>query len=381
VPFHACYHWDPDWSIGDLSFWLVILLLHVGCFLGRLFFFSWLRFLLHAGNAWIWWCSDYLFDCDSLWVNPCGSLLYWSCRSFHRCCFFVRCCRRFLCTDVPASLREAWGMDSLSSLNADLELLLGTPPTSPFATRWSFSTDSGILSHLSHSGSPLPEPPWIQDLRQGTSPSVGFCRRLVSWLVLLPSLHASPILDSTSSLADLFPLSVIHASVTVTWDPLCWRSRRLFCRMTRRYEANLDRLLHSSHLAAPSFDPPSSMSPEPHFVDSFDPAIAGVYLLMVGRYNDLLHVAPPPPNTVSLDLWANPTRHHAFPLIIDSVYSSSDASLDSVLVIDSGASCCISPCMHDFLSYSPSSALIPYLSGTNVVADTGYLQVLPCFVG
>ncbi len=72
--------------------------------------------------------------------------------------------------------------------------------------------------------------------------------------------------------------------------------------MTRRYEANLDRLLHSSHLAAPSFDPPSPMSPEPHFVVSFDPAIAGVHLLMVEQYNDLLRVTPPPPNAVSRDL-------------------------------------------------------------------------------
>ncbi len=92
LPFHACYHWDPDWSINDLSFWFVILLLHVGCSLGRLIFFSWLRFLLHAGNAWIWWCSDSLFDCGCSWVNPCGSLLYWSFGSFHQCCFFMRRC-------------------------------------------------------------------------------------------------------------------------------------------------------------------------------------------------------------------------------------------------------------------------------------------------
>ena len=116
------------------------------------------------------------------------------------------------------------------------------------------------------------------------------------------------------------------------------------------------------------------MSPEPHFVDSFDPAIAGVHLLMVERYDDLLHVAPPPPKTVSLHLRANPTRHHAFPLIIDSVYSSSVESLDPLLVIDSGASCCISPCRHDFLSYSPSSARIKDLSGTNVVAGEGLLR-------
>ena len=40
LPFHVCFHWDPDWSISDLSFWLVMLLHHVGCSLGWLIFFS-----------------------------------------------------------------------------------------------------------------------------------------------------------------------------------------------------------------------------------------------------------------------------------------------------------------------------------------------------
>jgi len=171
----------------------------------------------------------------------------------------------------------------------------------------------------------------------------------------------------------LLPSSLIHESVSFTWDPLCWHSRRLFCQMTRRHEEVLDQLFDSVHLSAPSLDPPEPASSAPHFVDSFDPAIAGMHLLMVECFDNLLHVAPPPPNTVSVDLHANPSHHHAFPLIIESTYSSIASTQDPPLISDSGASCCISPCKHDFQSYSPSSAQIKDLSVTNTVAGEGLL--------
>ncbi|KAL7482893.1 hypothetical protein ACHAW6_008544 [Cyclotella cf. meneghiniana] len=42
--------------------------------------------------------------------------------------------------------------------------------------------------------------------------------------------------------------------------------------------------------------------------------------------------------------------------------------------MDTGASCCISPCQEVFFSYSPSTAKIRNLSGVNTVAGKGMLR-------
>jgi hypothetical protein len=75
---HECYHWHPDWSIGDTLFWLLVLFFYFGCFLGWLIILSGVCFLLHAGNDWIWWCTGSHAHCGGSLVNPCASLLHWS---------------------------------------------------------------------------------------------------------------------------------------------------------------------------------------------------------------------------------------------------------------------------------------------------------------
>jgi hypothetical protein len=74
----------------------------------------------------------------------------------------------------------------------------------------------------------------------------------------------------------------------------------------------------------------------------------GMYLLMAESFDRILHLAPSPlPHTVSLDLPTSPLCHHSFSLIIKSASSSVTGNLDPPLIIDSGASCCISPCRQD----------------------------------
>ena len=173
----------------------------------------------------------------------------------------------------------------------------------------------------------------------------------------------------------LFPSALIHGSVFHTWESIGWRSRCLLRRVACRHEDVLDRLIHSSHLIAPSID---SLEPEistPHFVDSFNPATSGMHLLMVERFDKILHLAPPPSHTVSLDLHADPFCHHTFSLIIESAFSSVANNLDPPLIIDSGASCCISRCRQD------SSPIHPVLLKSRTYPVPTLLPVKVCCDG
>ena len=115
--FHERFHWHSAWSVDDMFFWVFVLLLHVGCFLGWLVVVSGLSFLLLAGNEWLWWCTgSHSHGCNS-WIDPCGSLLRWVADSFRRILMFLRRGRSFLIIDIPGSLREVWATDSLSPRN------------------------------------------------------------------------------------------------------------------------------------------------------------------------------------------------------------------------------------------------------------------------
>ena len=226
-PFlHECYHWHPDWSISDTLFWFLMVLFLLGCLLSWLVVLCGISFLLHAGNEWFWWCTG--SPGGGLLVNPCGSLLHWSVVSFHQSRLLLGRSRDFLCTDVPAALHEAWAADSLSSLTADLDNLFGVPSESPLGDPWSFSPDSETLSHLSLPAFALSEPPWIKVVCQDTLPSVGFFWRPFSWLSPIASHGTSFSHLSDSFLPLLLPAPPINDSASVIWDPLGWRSRRLF---------------------------------------------------------------------------------------------------------------------------------------------------------
>jgi hypothetical protein len=67
------------------------------------------------------------------------------------------------------------------------------------------------------------------------------------------------------------------------------------------------------------------------------------------------------------------TSLHSFPVLWDSAFTSAPIIITLPLIVDTGASCCISPCKDDFISYSPSSAKIRDLSDVNTVAGEGML--------
>lgn len=61
------------------------------------------------------------------------------------------------------------------------------------------------------------------------------------------------------------------------------------------------------------------------------------------------------------------------PAIDASVYNSIGEGLGTPLIVDSGASCCITPHREDFVSYEKSTAKVKDLSGVNKVAGEGMI--------
>ena len=100
------------------------------------------------------------------------------------------------------------------------------------------------------------------------------------------------------------------------------------------------------------------------FVQSFNPALAGLRLLMLERLDPIgmPRVAPPSSHSQRLRCNLNLRRcfdsilqstvaNGCFPAIVGSVYSSI-GSVAPPLVVDTGALCCISPHLGDFITYS-----------------------------
>lgn len=63
-----------------------------------------------------------------------------------------------------------------------------------------------------------------------------------------------------------------------------------------------------------------------------------------------------------------------FPAADESVFNSIGTGLDAPLIVDSGASCCITPHREDFTSYGTSKVKVKYLSGVNCVAGEGMIS-------
>eukprot|EP00804_Cyclotella_cryptica_P000828 CCRYP_001075-RA/>CCRYP_001075-RA protein AED:0.12 eAED:0.13 QI:0/0/0/1/0/0.25/4/0/1066 len=86
-----------------------------------------------------------------------------------------------------------------------------------------------------------------------------------------------------------------------------------------------------------------------------------------------LALAPPLPRSVSIDITDTSTCLLSFPLLLESAFTSSPTITTPPLIVDTGASCCITPCRDDFVSYAPNTAKICDLSGINTVVGEGLL--------
>ena len=138
----------------------------------------------------------------------------------------------------------------------------------------------------------------------------------------------------------------------------------------------LDSATNSSLLgySPPVPSPPSLPLPPPHFVDSFNPVSAGIHLLLTEWFDKLLSLAPPTQQSVSVSITATSSHLHSFPVLLESAFTLTPTLTTAPLILDTGASCCLSRCKEDFVSYSPSTAKIHDLSGINTVAGEGILR-------
>jgi hypothetical protein len=122
------------------------------------------------------------------------------------------------------------------------------------------------------------------------------------------------------------------------------------------------------------------------FVQSFNPVLAGLRLLMLERLDPIgmPRVAPPSSHLQCLRCNLNLRRcfdsilqstvaNGCFPAIVGSIYNSI-GMVAPPLVVDTCASCCISPHRGDFITYSASQVKIKDLSGINTVAGEGMIE-------
>ncbi len=198
------------------------------------------------------------------------------------------------------------------------------------------------------------------------------------------------LLVSTSGIPSEFgswpPSSFDAVSVgSVTWTytlyTSCWRESRTFCRRVH----SLGRRMYNAFLHHSLPPPPPPPSPEAlfmvrvsRFLEFFDPSTAARDLMAPWTcLNENVYQT-----SVPLDLYSSTSWQPSDPLLsIASTITSLDlhclvgsSICCSPLIIDTGASVCISPHREDFVTYHGSSMQIKALSNTNMVAGEGMLQ-------
>jgi hypothetical protein len=154
-----------------------------------------------------------------------------------------------------------------------------------------------------------------------------------------------------------------------------------------KQDEKLDSLINQALVGIPLAEPTikdASISPNDRFIGSFNPAVAGADLLMVERYDQ--RTAPKKGKkrrkvSVHLQECRSSMRKHfkanvcLFPAYEEFVLNVVGPSA-LPLIVDTGASCCVSPCREDFIegTYRSSEVKIKDLSGVNKVAGKGMLR-------
>jgi hypothetical protein len=120
------------------------------------------------------------------------------------------------------------------------------------------------------------------------------------------------------------------------------------------------------------------------FLSSFNPATSGMKLLLTERMDRALFQSKPRKRRVSVNLkkcrWQLSTSIFGqallsiFPAVDELIFNSICAKSDAPLIVDTGASCCITPNRDDFVTYYNSKAKVKDLSGVNPVAGEGMVS-------
>jgi hypothetical protein len=257
----------------------------------------------------------------------------------------------FVVLDVPAALKDVWErdpMESFAKLKDDLDSLLGINRCSKTWTWMDLcSPDSGVHDPTCTASDPTP----VED---------GFDK---GW-------------------------SDEAANVTAV-EHFPWRIRRWLKRVEEKFERKVRARAEDAKLEDSEDPPKPQASTEPiipgvqnktihRFLRSFNAAKTGLEILQTSRYDH--RRAPKTKRRVSVDL-KNCLRQVTqqivsnvllFPAYEELVFNSFGPP-NLPLIVDTGASCCVSPTKDDFIpgTYRSSQVKIKDLSGSNKVAGSG----------
>eukprot|EP00956_Cyclotella_meneghiniana_P018651 scaffold31189_cov72-Cyclotella_meneghiniana.AAC.2 len=250
----------------------------------------------------------------------------------------------FIGFDLPNWCKEWWATDSTSELSRDIDHLLSEPEV----TEWTIEDTS--------------ESTMVSDL---TSPS----KRLPpASNIVYEATHSSPNFSIPAPLKSYFQH---HPQVGEQGENIIDDRKRLSkaCRA-------------SPPSSTPVGEPPSD--PTMDFLSTFNPASAGLQLLVVERPDRLNHHVMSPERygkhvaSVNVrkardDILASAIQW-SFPATDETVFNSLGTGIEAPLIVDSGASCCITPHRDDFVSYGASKVKVKDLSGVNKVAGEGLIS-------
>jgi hypothetical protein len=168
-----------------------------------------------------------------------------------------------------------------------------------------------------------------------------------------------------------------------------WRLRRRYRNIEKQQARRLNNLsvtsCHSPPVVPPPIDEadcvPICASFLTRFVSSFNPALAGIRMLGTERLDKDKLRRVRRRRKVSVDLrrcYSQLVQHMlgiaAFPGMTEVVLNSIGGPDTIPLIMDTGASCCVSPCKEDFIEYRDSTVKITDLSATNSVAGEGLIR-------
>jgi len=228
----------------------------------------------------------------------------------------------------------------------------------------------------------------LDDLLDEPSPSDDpFATVLSSWLTSSACVPCPFRVDCSAfwQWDHLFPTQHLNVSSRSTFGGHSWRLWQRFWNVARQVSFLHDRALcaPSAGVHSPSPLGPVSSSPLPvdEFLSTFNPAFAGLQMLTIEQVDRLRFQNVP--RYLSVVVHLHTCRESlvssaldccVFPIMMETVLSSIGGFDPFPLIVDLGASCCISPCREDFgLDYATSDVKITDLSSTNTVHGKGLL--------
>jgi hypothetical protein len=287
----------------------------------------------------------------------------------------------FVIVDIPLVAWESVVPNSLESLHIDINNILSSPEWSPD------EDDPNEATKLTTIQPPPPPPqryhPWTARCKIGLSK----WWHLLLCLCCIPNMQAQAIpLVECISVSDL-PQLCFSDHPSFCAERPNWKERRKWKRQSERIEDSVPNPFTSLNIQQESPpEPPNEKSSElgprmDSFIKSFDPASAGMRLLLAERIDKIMiRSKMRKKRRVSVDLKQCKQQisvsagRWLFPAADESVFNSLCDGFDAPLIVDSGASCCISPHREDFITYSDSKVKVKDLSGSNKVAGEGMIK-------